>query len=302
VKFTNSSQNATSYTWDFGDGNSSVLENPENIYSKSGAYNVELTSTNTCGSKSVSKALNITNNLSASFTTDSDGCKLSVNFTDASTGNIGSWSWDFGDGKSSTLQNPSNEYSTPGVYTVKLTVVDGGDEDTYEKQIEIKATPTSDFTYVIDGNKVEFTNTSENATSYTWDFGDGTTSEDENPTVLYENGDYEVVLLAKNGNCTDEYSIGFKILVTDVGSSKNMYDIHTYPNPSNGEITITMGDIADKLVINIYDATGHIVLNKTYYDTGKVMLKMRELQQGIYFMHLSNGDELLKVERISIIK
>jgi PKD repeat protein len=68
----------------------------------------------------------------ADFTSDvvSGAAPLTVNFTDTSTGNVSSWSWDFGDGGTSTQQNPSHDYLTPGTYTVVLQVTGPGGSDT----------------------------------------------------------------------------------------------------------------------------------------------------------------------------
>lgn len=75
------------------------------------------------------------NGVNANFTVDkTSGCTpLTVNFTDISTGNITSWAWNFGDGNNSTIANPSHIYTSPGTYTVSLTVSDGSNNDTETK-------------------------------------------------------------------------------------------------------------------------------------------------------------------------
>ena len=79
----------------------------------------------------------------ADFTADltSGSVPLTVNFTDQSTGDITSWSWDFGDGATSTEQNPSHTYTDPGTYTVSLTVTGPGGSDTETKAdyIEVRS-------------------------------------------------------------------------------------------------------------------------------------------------------------------
>jgi len=129
VSFTDDSVGEiSSWKWDFGDGNNSTEQNPVHVYSKSGRYSVELTVGNEAGSDTISKTRYITVEPliypSADFTASptSGTSPLNVSFTDNSTGNPSSWRWTFGDGTSSTEQNPVHLYSNPGSYTVKLTV------------------------------------------------------------------------------------------------------------------------------------------------------------------------------------
>ena len=128
VSFTDSSTNSpTSWSWTFGDGGSSTAQNPSHTYSAAGTYSVSLTATNSGGSSSPYTQSNyITVNLPApvanfSGTPTSGAASLNVTFTDSSTNSPTSWSWTFGDGGSSTAQNPSHTYTTAGNYTVSLT-------------------------------------------------------------------------------------------------------------------------------------------------------------------------------------
>ena len=121
---------------------------------------------------------------------------LTVDFTDASTdsdGSIVAWSWDFGDGNTSTSQNPSHTYAAGGTYTVMLTVTDnGGAIDDVNKDVVVStgnAAPTASFTYSVNDLTVDFTDTSTDSdgsiVSWDWDFGDGNTSTAQNPSHAY---------------------------------------------------------------------------------------------------------------------
>ena len=131
VAFTDASTyNPTTWSWNFGDGGTSTLQNPSHVYSTAGTYSVTLTVANAYGSNTLTKTGYVTvsapptNPPVANFTgTPTSGTvPLTVVFTDASTNTPTSWSWNFGDGGTSTLQNPSHVYSTAGTYTVSLTV------------------------------------------------------------------------------------------------------------------------------------------------------------------------------------
>ena len=130
VNFTDqSTNNPTSWQWDFGDGNTSTQQNPSHTYNNSGNYTVGLTATNDYGSNTKTQNGFIVVSggggsapLAAFTATPTTGtAPLTVNFTDQSTNNPTSWQWDFGDGNTSTQQNPSHTYNNNGTYTVSLT-------------------------------------------------------------------------------------------------------------------------------------------------------------------------------------
>jgi tripartite motif-containing protein 71 len=124
VKFTDLSQNATSWLWSFGDGSKSSSKNPTHTYSKVGRYTVSLKVTHGKLSNTITKTNDITINKltspKAAFTDKISGLK--VTFTDKSSGALIKYKWSFGDGKTSTDQNPSHTYKKAGKYTVSLTV------------------------------------------------------------------------------------------------------------------------------------------------------------------------------------
>ena len=139
VSFTNSSSGATSYNWNFGDGGSSTAANPSHNYTAAGSYTVTLTATNACGSDQDIKVDYITVTeppcdppVAAFAGTPTFGdYPLNVSFTDQSANNPTSWSWTFGDGGSSTSQNPSHTYTSAGTYTVTLLVTNSCGSDSH---------------------------------------------------------------------------------------------------------------------------------------------------------------------------
>lgn len=137
---------------------------------------------------------------------------LTVTFTDLSTGNPTQWVWNFGDGATSTEQNPDHTYTAPGTYTVTLTVTNAGGSDPETKlnfitvsslslKAEFEAYPTSGDAPLT----VQFTDLSTgNPTQWNWDFGDGSTSTDQNPEHTYTTpGTYTVTLAATNAGGSD---------------------------------------------------------------------------------------------------
>jgi PKD repeat protein len=134
VNFTDTSGNSpTEWYWVFGDGDTSTDQNVTHIYSSAGTYTVKLTAYNSEGSNKTIKTDYITvvtgtSAPGASFLADvTQGSNpLTVQFTDSSTSSPTSWSWSFGDGVTSTLQNPSHTYTSDGTFTVQLTATNSG--------------------------------------------------------------------------------------------------------------------------------------------------------------------------------
>lgn len=224
VSFTDSSTDGTSpiteWDWNFGDGNISTEENPTYEYANPGTFTVSLTVTSADGSDTETKTGLITVNSgeatapTADFTATptSGAAPLTVQFTDGSADGsspVDAWTWDFGDGETSTEENPSHVYDTAGTYNVTLTVTsnDGSDEEFRSNLITVASgsgmAPTAAFSAdPVSGDApltVQFTDESAPGTSpittWTWDFGDGSTSEGADPSHIYSTaGTYAVSL------------------------------------------------------------------------------------------------------------
>ncbi|WP_301664451.1 PKD domain-containing protein [Methanoculleus frigidifontis] len=242
VAFTDASTgDPTSWLWNFGDGDTSTEQSPSHIYAAAGTYTVTLTATNAGGSDIEEKVNYITVDeplappvAAFSATPLSGDAELTVQFTDESTGDPTSWTWDFGDGGTSTDQNPSHTYSAPGTYTVSLTATnaDGSDTETKTDYItvnEVLAPPVAAFSATPTSGTapltVQFTDESTGVIdTCRWDFGDGGTSTDQNPQHTYgAAGTYTVALTVANGagSCTEE-KVGC-ICVAPPGESKDPY-------------------------------------------------------------------------------
>ncbi|NQU33645.1 MAG: PKD domain-containing protein, partial [Bacteroidetes bacterium] len=187
--------NLNTWYWDFGDGNSSFDPNPTHTYTASGIYDVifSYTDENGCSDSAVQQASVF--DLPDVFFTSSmnDACvNTSINFSGGSNSNIQSWDWDFGDGQTGTGQNISHVYTTWGFLTVTLIVTDinGCFETTFDN-ITIAQPPIADFTYEIAlCDSLQFSDLSESPPGYNlvtwyWDFGDGITSNLQNPSHQY---------------------------------------------------------------------------------------------------------------------
>jgi PKD repeat protein len=215
VQFADGSTNSpTSWAWSFGDGGTSSVQNPSHTYSNAGTYTVTLTAINAGGSNTVSKSgyITVTETVTApvalfvsAVTTGTS--PLTVQFADSSTNTPTSWAWSFGDGGTSTEQNPSHIYTTAGSYTVTLTATNTAGSDTVSEAAYITVTDTepvasftANATYGTTPLAVQFNDTSTGSpTTWTWLFGDGGSSTDQNPVYEYtDSGNYTVTLTVAN--------------------------------------------------------------------------------------------------------
>lgn len=200
------------YSWDFGDGSPlDAAPNPSHIYTSNGSFTVTLALSNGSGCTDTLVMPNavVLTPLNAAFTASPPQvCQGSaVSFMDMSTGVPTGWTWDFGDGNTSTAQSPSHAYGAPGFYTVQLVVNRGpscSDTVVQVNSIEVLPIPTANFvalnpTSCQDTLTVGFVDNSTGAVNWLWDFGDGNTSTSPSPSHFYAaSGSYTVSLTVTN--------------------------------------------------------------------------------------------------------
>ncbi|QEE17078.2 PKD domain-containing protein [Promethearchaeum syntrophicum] len=197
------------FHWDFGDGGLAEERNPTHTYESSGVYNVSLTIIyfwifdDTITKENYIEVSGTSNNVpEADFVVDYEspltGDLLQFTYTGTEGDGLESFSWDFGDGIGfSDERNPTYSYSNAGTYDVSLLVTDfDGDEDSAVKEdyitviedLEPLANFEADIFEFLEGGMVQFTSTStlgNGINSYSWDFGDGGTSSETNPSYQY---------------------------------------------------------------------------------------------------------------------
>ncbi len=265
ARFANSSTGnggiITSFTWNFGDGNSSSLTTPAHRYSTAGTFTVTLTATSGSCSNSTSSSVNVIAAPIANFSTSTTSVcgPVNVQFTNSSTGST-NFSWSFGDGNTSTANSPSNSYTTPGTYTITLIAIAASCPDTLRRvnYIQVGATPAASFTTISSiclNDSSRFTNSSTGngtaITSYNWNFGDGNSSSQSSPVHLYSSaGTYTVTMTANASGCSSTSTSTVVVNPTPVAAfSASSISICrgssiTFTNTSTGSSTFawTFGD------------------------------------------------------------
>jgi subtilisin family serine protease len=191
-----------------------------------------------------------------------------------------SWSWDFGDGTTSTARNPVHEYLDPGVYSVALTVSNGSCQDTETRvdYITISALPAPAFEGApLTGPApldVQFNDLSTGATQWQWDFGDGEGSIEQSPLHTYDQpGLYTVTLTATNecgfevATQTDYITVTDPVGVPGRGPAAGRLSLAAWPNPlraatelrleaPGGEhVEVAIVDLGGRRVYQVYSGT-----------------------------------------------
>jgi len=218
------------------------------------------------------------------------GCSpVCTDFQDLST-NAVSWLWDFGDATTSTVQNPTHCYVTPGLYSVMLTATfPNSSTGTATGTITVLPNPVSAFTASVAGSTVTFTDQSMGATAWFWDFGDATTSTVQNPVHTYASiGDDTVMLSVESAfGCTDCTSV--IVAPTAIYDISITQDWSCYPNPvTNGTVAIHFDSpLDDAETVRMENMLGEIVLQEQI--SGDVTLDLSALPAGIYFLRVGNG-------------
>jgi len=304
VAFTNTTSNATSYTWDFGDGEHSTEQDPTHTYAADGVYTVTLTATNECGDAVVTHTVVVATAAPQAFflfEPNGDCAPLIVAFNNESSSNSDSYAWTFEGGlpATSTEENPTITFGAAGTYEVTLVATNGFGSDTYTQTINVTDVPTVSFTSTTNFDVVTFTNTSTNATSYEWDFGDGTTSTEASPTHTYQDGgEYEVTLTATNACGFNSTTI--TVVAGDNGTEEipgiSRFDV--FPNPNNGRFRLVMegAPLSAELELSLTNVLGQLLHNeKADFRTGQLTrdFTFSNLSAGVYILQVKSGEKAM---------
>jgi len=365
VQFTDmSTNNPTSWNWQFGDGTTSTTENPQHTYTASGVYTVSLTVSNDDGTsdpevKTDYITVGETPQLSMAMTqessvgaadgtatvtanggwgsltyvwdnsetgsqisgleagtycvtvTDEAGCSatdcievsvmgdnyaaftadvteacapMEVQFTDQSTGNVLSWTWNFGDGGSSVEQNPAYTYETPGTYTVSLTVIYADGSDTHTESDYITANEVPELSFNVTDESAAGASDGEISMSITGGESPYIINWSNNAhteTIIgLSAGTYSVAVIDANG-CA---AVGNATVEVDTDIAGAIADeIKIYPNPVNDELHIISN--SEIQTISVFDITGKLIIKKAP-TCKQIEISLSEIQSGVYFVEI----------------
>ncbi|RKD13870.1 hypothetical protein BCY91_09960 [Pelobium manganitolerans] len=213
--------NIAKWYWDFGDGTTSTDKNPLHTYAGAGTYKVKLSliSRSGCASDFTEKTVKVVELAGADFEMLDPLCSTkAIRFSDIShaTQNVKTWLWDFGDGGTSSLQNPVYTFAKSGTYKIGLTITSqSGCNQTIQKSIQIYDPAVIDFadpaSCISDMVSFEAIVKSGTVSSWHWDFGDGSVDPVEQTKAKPQHryisaGNYVVTLNATTGGCVSTIS------------------------------------------------------------------------------------------------
>lgn len=211
VQFTNTTTVAdnsqVTYSWNFGDGQTSTGTNPSHVYAAPGTYNVTLTafSIGGCSSDTMQVFDKFFEKPVADFDVSDDTiCQNTrvkfINLSTAANSNIQQFFWNFGDGAVSSADSPSHVYTTPGFYTISLSAINaqGCRSDTVKKQVNVYLQPKVDAGrsfYVADGTLIQFEPTvNDPSLTFTWSPAEGLNNANALRPYHFANGPRTFVL------------------------------------------------------------------------------------------------------------
>ena len=331
----------TSWHWDFGDGETSNEQNPLHTYADGGVYDITLVITSEhCGEFIAIHHICIGDGggvggpdcqsfffLEQANTDD----LLSFQFIDLSLGNVNAWAWDFGDGTTSTEQNPTHTYAEAGDYIVTLSIFAGDCQST----VSIPVTAGENIWYgdlscrawflpitSPDGNEVFFINlSSADAIEFEWNFGDGEVSN--NPLALHsyaEAGTYTVTLtIVTSEGCTNSFSATVTIgtdgddgfganptfsITTSTDEVAQLKGLQAAPNPTNGDLRVSWTvQKAGDYNWQLFDINGRLIEQRGARSSAGVMTTKIDLSNqpsGIYLLRLQTPDgiQTLRLSKI----
>lgn len=264
----------SSFVLNFGDNTPSVIVGPTDFpiqhrYQAEGVYNATLTlvDTNYCNAPEIDTVpLRVAANVRASFTAPDSTCvPATIEFQNTTSGGE-TFTWTFGDGGTSTDVNPVHTYNNPGVYTVTMQAVDNNTcnrTDDTSMVVTVFAPPAADFTYSpttpTENTPTTFSNqSSPDAVSFLWEFGDGTGSTEVNPVHQYNRtGVYDVYLISTNSaGCSDTALKQVSAIVVP------LFDIPSAFSPNRdgvNDVFLVRGFGISRFNMKVYNRWGQLV-------------------------------------------
>ena len=234
-------------------------------------------------------------------------CAANTEFVDNSTNGATSWTWDFGTNATpatATGAGPHNvAFSGAGTYNVQLIATSPIGSDTTIQTITVDDVPAVDFSWTTNNENITFSNNSTNGTSYSWDFGDGTSTGIANPGlhVYTTSGIFTVTLTATNQCGSNSISKDVAVVVTNTNNlAKNWY-VGVTPNPSNGQFNLTLDGIQGDINVTINDIQGKEIRQWNFTNTNSTWtqpLDATDLASGIYILRVGTAEGIKNVKLI----
>lgn len=292
----NTTMHATSYEWDFGNGQSSTDSLPtlSIVYPDTGTYTVCLTAQNYCDTQTLCQQIHIgcPPPLANGYTYSTGNNSIEIETVNVQQ--YDSYMWYFGDGQSSIDNLPTHSYVTSGIYEVCMVAQNTCGVDSFCQNINITC-PVPQIqspdlyidTLTIAGTGVNL----QNQDSVYWSFGDGEYSTEESPIHTYaQAGIYNVCITIYNTCGDTTYCQQVSVVGTGIVQLINGGSVKLYPNPAQDYINIEVHNTEVSLQVKLIDLQGK-VYTKTKIKSNKEQIDLSSLSKGIYFIHLKEKEQ-----------
>jgi PKD repeat protein/photosystem II stability/assembly factor-like uncharacterized protein len=293
--------------WVFGDGKESTQKAPSHTFAATGRYTVTLHLAHPCGTETRTTTVDIIcGNPVATFSTAIT--KDMVTFTPALINTLLTYTWDFGDGRTSSEMTPTHTYATGGDFQVRLTITDACGAVSSTRTIEVcKVQASAEFTYTIEESNsllVSFRPlVLQESVSYLWMFGDGTTSKEPKPQHQYHStGQFQVTLVA-SAEChidTVQQYVNFPTGLVEDEESRLM---KTYPNPVRDMLYLELpfAMLSKVSGLAVHDALGRSVLELNSMGWAeKNTIDVSKLSRGHYFLKIKRRDGSFAIRKFVV--
>lgn len=298
ASFTDNSFGATGVAWDFGDGSNGSGISVTHQYAALGTYTVCQYVSNVCGSDTICQQITIScpppfSGFVANVT------QLMVDFSNIST-NGTSYSWDFGDGFTSSAMDAQHTYAVEGDYVICLTTANACGANQFCDTISLSCPPpVPNFTSTDSNLVASFTDQSTGATNWSWEFGDGGSSTVQNPVYAYAAaGTYTVTLTVSSDCGSEDFSTAITLTTppdTNTGiATVSAPQLVLWPNPAHESITLS-GLPKAKLPaqVRLHDVAGRLVMEARSDGNGRIELP--SLPGGFYWISVPQLNQLVRL-------
>ncbi len=298
------------YEWNFGDANTSSLTDPTHSYPAQGTYTIELKSYSTNGCEGVTtKTVTVGEKPVSDFVVNDVCAGNATIFTNNSTVSSGAlnYQWDLGNSNTPTTTDATTTYASAGSYNVSLIATGvNGCSDTTTKTAEVFPIPTVDIipASANTGNGgIRFATSATNVT-YKWFFGDGGTSDVQNPTYIYpfaSKWTVRLVVVSPDG-CVNSTTTDVVVNPLSVqGAEQGNFVV--YPNPTSGLFYVKYDGQAGVDNIRVTDILGKVIANyQTEIGSDAVAFDLSSQSAGVYFITLTDVSGNSTFQKVTITK
>ncbi len=298
--YTGTSAGMDSVRWNFGDGITTSVVSPSHTFSAAGTYTVCVTVYTNCGSHTYCSPVTVTCIIPpiSSFTISGAGASRTFTYTGTIAG-MDSVRWDFGDGGTSSLLNPSHVYTTEDTFHVCVTVYTNCGSHTSCQNIMVTCFLPITSAFTDTGMLVHgfaYTGTMIWYDSVEWNFGDGNTDTGLNVIHTYAVADTYHVCAKVFTDCGTHTSCRSIIIPGSSGlRTLNTHDIKVYPNPATNELFIT--GLTERMEYRVMNVVGVTVMSGSV-DGVWSRVDLGELSAGVYVLQLADGNGMRVVVRV----